>query len=86
MPDLSPGDFITADDLPAAARGAAEASGLTQTALADALGVTAPSVSQALTGRPGLDVLRLRILAHCAGVEAEGPGYRVASVARPTDG
>lgn len=78
LDDLSPGSHVDPDALHALAREAWEASGLTQAALGDALGVTQPSVANALGDRHGMDDLRRRIVHHCAGVELHGPVYVVA--------
>jgi transcriptional regulator with XRE-family HTH domain len=71
---MTPGTYAP-DDLPTLAREAHEASGLTQAAAAEQLGVSQPAYAQALSKRPGLDALRRRIVEAFTGYRVEGPNY-----------
>lgn len=62
-------------DLPALARAAASASGLTQAQIAERLGLSQGVVSKALSGKPGQDPARLRIVREIGGRDVEGPVY-----------
>lgn len=73
---MNPGTY-TPDDLTPLARSAHEASGLTQAAAAERLGVTPQSYGQALSDRTGLDALRRRIIEEFSPYDVVGPEYRL---------
>lgn len=64
-------------DLSALAREALEASGLTQAQAAERLGVSQPSIAQALGRTKGLDALRRRIVEAFTEYRVVGPEYRL---------
>ena len=68
---------VSPADLPALAREALEASGLTQAQAAEQLGVAQPSVAQALGRTKGLDALRRRIVEAFTPYRVVGPEYRL---------
>ena len=57
-------------DTPQAIREAMTSAGVTQTALAERLGLTQPAVSARLSGRTPITVDELRIIADALGVDA----------------
>ncbi len=65
----------TPADLPALARAALAASGLSQKDAAARLGLSQAVVSKALSGKPGQDPARLRIVREIGGIVLDGPVY-----------
>lgn len=74
---------LTPDALADTARAAFKASGLTQRAAADVLGVSLGTLSNALGTRTGYDAVRVRIVEEWGGVQLEGPVYLVRPVTGP---
>lgn len=71
-------ELVPEADLQARARAAWQASGLTQREIAADLGVTQPSLSQALNDpQRSMTALRLRVIERCRGAVVSGPFYRL---------
>jgi transcriptional regulator with XRE-family HTH domain len=75
---MQPGQTFYESDLTSLAREAWEGSGQTQSALADALGVSQPALAQALNDeKRSLSQLRIRVIEHCTGLKVKGPEYQL---------